>query len=155
MAVLLPGLGCCVCGPLGGRPSLSSNQRRSSVGIARVFASIGVGSHGVANLVGQRSTWRAEIDSVGVSVGTAGTGRASDSIGAGNRRLESRKSSTRANLHGRTSPYCERVIGSIRRECLNHAIILSERHLKQLTFPTMVRFLTVSGAPPPLRLLAA
>ena len=27
------------------------------------------------------------------------------------------------------NPYCERVIGSIRRECLNHCIILSENHL--------------------------
>ena len=30
------------------------------------------------------------------------------------------------------NPYCERVIGSIRRECLNHVIILSERHLKRI-----------------------
>jgi len=27
------------------------------------------------------------------------------------------------------NPYCERVIGSIRRECLNHMIVLSEEHL--------------------------
>ena len=27
------------------------------------------------------------------------------------------------------NPYCERVIGSIRRECLNHVIVLNERHL--------------------------
>ncbi len=27
------------------------------------------------------------------------------------------------------NPYCERVIGSIRRECLDHSIILSENHL--------------------------
>jgi hypothetical protein len=27
------------------------------------------------------------------------------------------------------NPYCERVIGSIRRECLDHMIILSENHL--------------------------
>ena len=27
------------------------------------------------------------------------------------------------------NPYCERVIGSIRRECLDHCIILSENHL--------------------------
>ncbi len=27
------------------------------------------------------------------------------------------------------SPYCERVIGSIRRECLDHVIVLNERHL--------------------------
>ena len=30
------------------------------------------------------------------------------------------------------NPYAERVIGSIRRECLDHAIILGERHLKRL-----------------------
>lgn len=30
------------------------------------------------------------------------------------------------------NPYCERVIGSIRRECLNHVIILNERHLKRI-----------------------
>ncbi len=28
------------------------------------------------------------------------------------------------------NPYCERVIGSIRRECLDHVIILNEAHLK-------------------------
>lgn len=30
------------------------------------------------------------------------------------------------------NPYAERVIGSIRRECLNHVIVLSERHLKRI-----------------------
>ena len=30
------------------------------------------------------------------------------------------------------SPYVERLIGSIRRECLDHVIVLNERHLKQL-----------------------
>jgi len=28
-------------------------------------------------------------------------------------------------------PYVERLIGSIRRECLDHLIILSKRHLRQ------------------------
>jgi len=28
--------------------------------------------------------------------------------------------------------YCERAIGSIRRECLNHVIVLNERHLKRI-----------------------
>jgi len=30
------------------------------------------------------------------------------------------------------NPYAERVIGSIRRECLDHIVILSERHLKRV-----------------------
>jgi putative transposase len=29
-------------------------------------------------------------------------------------------------------PYCERVIGNIRRECLNQVIMLNEQHLKHL-----------------------
>ena len=28
-------------------------------------------------------------------------------------------------------PFCERVIGSLRQECLNHVIVLNERHLKR------------------------
>ena len=30
------------------------------------------------------------------------------------------------------NPYVERVIGSIRRECLNHSIIVGERHLPRI-----------------------
>ena len=30
------------------------------------------------------------------------------------------------------NPYCERLIGSIRRDCLDHMIILSEKHLKKI-----------------------
>jgi transposase InsO family protein len=30
------------------------------------------------------------------------------------------------------NPYCERVIGSIRRDVLDHAIVLNERHLKRV-----------------------
>ena len=30
------------------------------------------------------------------------------------------------------NPYVERIIGSIRRECLNHVIIFNERHLRQV-----------------------
>ena len=30
------------------------------------------------------------------------------------------------------NPYCERLIGSIRRECLNHVIVLNERHLLRI-----------------------
>ena len=30
------------------------------------------------------------------------------------------------------NPYAERVIGSVRRECLNHVIVLSEAHLERI-----------------------
>jgi putative transposase len=30
------------------------------------------------------------------------------------------------------NPYAERVIGSIRRECRNHVIVLNERHLRRV-----------------------
>ena len=30
------------------------------------------------------------------------------------------------------NPYVERLIGSIRRECLDHVIVLHERHLRRL-----------------------
>jgi transposase InsO family protein len=30
------------------------------------------------------------------------------------------------------NPYCERVVGSIRRECLDHTIVLNEDHLRQI-----------------------
>ena len=30
------------------------------------------------------------------------------------------------------NPYVERLIGSIRRECLNHVIVLGERHLRRM-----------------------
>ena len=30
------------------------------------------------------------------------------------------------------NPYVERVIGSIRRECLDHVIVVNERHLRRL-----------------------
>ncbi|MGB2988081.1 MAG: integrase core domain-containing protein [Phycisphaerae bacterium] len=30
------------------------------------------------------------------------------------------------------NPYCERLVGSIRRECLSHVIILNERHLRRI-----------------------
>jgi putative transposase len=30
------------------------------------------------------------------------------------------------------SPYVERLIGSIRRECLDHMIVLNEQHLRRI-----------------------
>jgi len=30
------------------------------------------------------------------------------------------------------NPYCERAVGSIRRECLDHMIVLNERHLRRI-----------------------
>ncbi len=32
------------------------------------------------------------------------------------------------------NPYVERVIGSIRRECLDHLIVINERHLRRVLF---------------------
>jgi len=30
------------------------------------------------------------------------------------------------------NPYCERMVGSIRRECLDHVIVINERHLRRI-----------------------
>ena len=30
------------------------------------------------------------------------------------------------------NPYCERVIGTLRRECLDHVIVFDERHLRRI-----------------------
>jgi hypothetical protein len=38
------------------------------------------------------------------------------------------------------NPYLERLIGSVRRECLDHVIVLHERHLKQLLTQYMIYY---------------
>jgi len=30
------------------------------------------------------------------------------------------------------NPYCERIVGTFRRECLDHMIILNEKHLRSV-----------------------
>ena len=42
-----------------------------------------------------------------------------------------RRCSRRRTVHGRNA-YVERLIGSIRRECLDHCIVLGERHLRRI-----------------------
>ena len=37
-----------------------------------------------------------------------------------------------ASRSPRQGPYAERLIGSIRRECLAHVIVISEHHLKRI-----------------------
>src|ERR1700693_1942218 len=48
------------------------------------------------------------------------------------------------------NPYVERVIGSIRRECLDHVIVLNERHLKRDS-PWLFRLLPRMAPAPILR----
>src|SRR4029453_4142883 len=38
------------------------------------------------------------------------------------------------------NPYAERLIGSVRRECLNHVIVLGERHLRRLLFAYLLYY---------------
>ena len=44
------------------------------------------------------------------------------------------------------NPYVERVIGSIRRECLNHVIILHEAHLRRVLASSRPRSGTITRA---------
>jgi len=39
------------------------------------------------------------------------------------------------------SPYVERLIGSIRRECLDHMIVINQRHLRQLLLAYITYYL--------------
>jgi transposase InsO family protein len=40
------------------------------------------------------------------------------------------------------NPYAERLIGSIRRECLDHVIVLNERHLRRILHSYFEYYLT-------------
>ncbi|MGA2916676.1 MAG: integrase core domain-containing protein [Sedimentisphaerales bacterium] len=42
------------------------------------------------------------------------------------------------------NPICERVIGTIRRECLNHMIILNENHLHNVLHEYIFEYYNVS-----------
>jgi hypothetical protein len=42
------------------------------------------------------------------------------------------------------NPYVERLIGSVRRECLDHVIALHERHLRRLL--TNISSIIITGA---------
>ena len=41
------------------------------------------------------------------------------------------------------NPFVERLIGSVRRECLNHVLVLSERHLRRV----LNRYFTITSDP--------
>ena len=45
------------------------------------------------------------------------------------------------------NPYAERVIGSIRRECLDHLVILGELHLKRILASYAEYYYDVSYCP--------
>ena len=57
------------------------------------------------------------------------------------------------------NPFCERVIGSIRRDCLNHVIVLNERHLRRILreyfsyYHTCRTHLSLNKDPPETRLV--
>jgi hypothetical protein len=36
------------------------------------------------------------------------------------------------HLTAQANPYCEHLVGSIRRECLDHVIVINERHLLRI-----------------------
>jgi transposase InsO family protein len=42
------------------------------------------------------------------------------------------------------NPYAERLIGSIRRDCLNHVVVLGEQHLREF-WPAILRTITQRG----------
>ena len=46
------------------------------------------------------------------------------------------------------NPYAERVIGSIRRKCLDHVIVLGEGHLRRLLSAYLAYYLTVARTRP-------
>ena len=52
-------------------------------------------------------------------------------------------------MHGRLRryPHAERLIGSIRRECLDHVVVFSERHLRHLLLSYMKYYNRASEHP--------
>jgi hypothetical protein len=53
----------------------------------------------------------------------------------------------------RQNPYVERLIGSIRRECLDHVVILNEKHLRRVLreYLSYLCLLNIPSALPGLR----
>ena len=43
-----------------------------------------------------------------------------------------------------TNPICERVIGTLRRECLDHMIILNEKHLHDVLHEFIFEYYNIS-----------
>ncbi len=57
------------------------------------------------------------------------------------------------------NPFCERIIGSIRRECLDHVIVMNERHLRRILreyvdyYHTCRTHLSLNKDPPETRIV--
>ena len=51
--------------------------------------------------------------------------------GRENGSVESSAGIVSSRVHLAKPAYCERIIGSVRRECLDHVIVFSETHLEQ------------------------
>ncbi len=53
------------------------------------------------------------------------------------------------------NPYCERVIGTIRRDCLDHVIVLGERHLRRILREEIGQRSCVSAPGPGMGLMSS